>query len=114
MFLLFLERLPGETTKTVFLIADRLPAHEAKAVADWVAGHADRIELFFLPRYAPERNADEYLNNDLKGSINAAGLPGSDGELRSRIERFMSRLLQIPGHVRSYFRHPCVQYAAGV
>ena len=43
----------------------------------WAAEHRDRIELFFLPRYAPERNADEYLNNDMKGSINATGLPGS-------------------------------------
>ena len=61
----------------MFLIVDRLPAHEAKAVPDWVAGHRDRIELFWLPKYAPELNADEYLNNDLKGAINAEGLPGS-------------------------------------
>ena len=39
----------------------------------------DRIELFWLPKYAPELNADEYLNNDLKGSINAEGLPGNRG-----------------------------------
>jgi transposase len=114
MFIMFLGRLLEETTRKVFLIVDHLPAHEAKAVAAWVSEHGDRIELFFLPRYAPERNADEYLNNDLKGSINAAGLPESRGELRSRIEGFMSRLLHLPAHVRNYFRHPCVQYAAGV
>jgi transposase len=113
LFVTFLEKLVSETTRKVFLILDRLPAHEAKAVAAWVAGHADRIELFWLPKYAPERNADEYLNNDLKGAINAEGLPGSAGELRSRIERFMGRLLHLPEHVRNYFRHPCVQYAAG-
>ena len=113
LFLTFLEKLVSETTRKVFLILDRLPAHEAKSVADWVARHGDRIELFWLPKYAPERNADEYLNNDLKGAINAEGLPGSQGELRSRIEWFMSKLLQLPERVRSYFRHPCVQYAAG-
>jgi transposase len=113
LFLTFLEKLSSETTRKVFLILDRLPAHEAKAVADWVAGHSDRIELFWLPKYAPELNAEEYLNDDLKGAINAAGLPGSRGELRSRIEWFMSQLLQLPQRVRSYFRHPCVQYAAG-
>jgi hypothetical protein len=68
--------------------------------------------LFWLPKYAPERNAEEYLNNDLKGAIGAEGLPESQGELRSRIEWFMGKLLQLPEHVRSYFRHPCVQYAA--
>jgi transposase len=112
-FLTFLEKLVSETTRKVFLIADRLPAHESQEVADWVAGHADRIELFWLPKYAPELNAEEYLNNDLKGAINAAGLPGSRGELRSRIEWFMSQLLHLPERIRSYFRHPCVQYAAG-
>jgi len=113
LFVTFLERLLSETTRKVLLILDRLPAHEALEVADWVAEHADRIELFWLPKYAPELNAEEYLNNDLKGAINAAGLPGSRGELRSRIAWFMSQLLQLPERVRSYFRHPCVQYAAG-
>jgi transposase len=114
LFITFLEGLLRETKRKVFLIVDRLRAHEAKAVEGWVAEHKDRIELFFLPKYAPEWNADEYLNNDLKGSINADGLPGSKVELRSRMERFMSQLLHLPEHVRNYFRHPCVQYAAGV
>jgi transposase len=113
LFLTFLEKLLSETTRKVFLILDRLPAHETKAVEGWVAGHADRIELFWLPKYAPELNADEYLNNDLKGAINAEGLPGSREELRSRMVRFMSKLLQLPERVRNYFRHPCVQYANG-
>src|SRR5205823_540711 len=60
-FITFLEGLLRETTRKVFLIVDRLRAHEAKAVEDWVAEHRDRIEIFFLPRYAPELNADEYL-----------------------------------------------------
>ena len=113
LFITFLEGLLRETTRKVFLIVDHLPAHVAKAVAKWVGEHRDRIELFLLPLYAPELNADEYLNNDLKGSINADGLPGSKEELRSRMEQFMSQLRRLPDHVRNYFRHPCVQYAAG-
>jgi transposase len=112
-FVTFLEKLLSETTRKVFLILDRLPAHETKAVADWVAEREDRIELFWLPKYAPELNADEYLNNDMKGAINAEGLPESREELRSRMARFMSKLLRVPAHVRNYFRHPCVQYASG-
>ena len=30
------------------------------------------------------------------------------------MERFMSQLLHLPEHVRNYFQHPCVQYAASV
>jgi hypothetical protein len=111
LFITFLEKLLVETTRKVFLITDRLPAHQAQAVADWVAAHGDRLEVFWLPKSAPELNADEYLNNDLKGSINAEGLPGSREDLRSRMERFMSRLLSLPERVRKYFLHPYVQYA---
>jgi transposase len=113
LFITFLERMLGETTRKVFLIVDRLRAHEAKTVAAWAAEHQDRIELFFLPRYAPERNADEYLNHDLKGAINATGLPGSKEVLRSRIQGFMIKLRHLPEHIRQYFQHPCVTYAAG-
>ena len=100
----------SETTRKIFLIVDRLRAHEAKKVEAWAAEHRDRIELFFLPRYAPERNADEYLNNDMKGSINATGLPGSQEGLRPRIQGFMIKLRHLPEHVRQYFQHPCVKY----
>jgi transposase len=114
LFIRFLERLLKEMRGKLFLIVDRLKAHETKEVQAWVAGHHDRIELFYLPRRAPELNPDEYLNNDLKGSIGAEGLPDSRDQLRSRIERFMSRVCDIPEYARSYFQHPCVQYAAAV
>jgi len=111
LFLVFLGRLLRSTTGKVFLIVDRLPAHQTPEVDRWVAAHRDRIEVFYLPRYAPELNADEYLNNDLKGAVNAAGLPHNTKEVRSRIQGFMQKLLHLPEHVRSYFEHPCVLYA---
>ena len=114
LFITFLEKLLSETTRKVFLIADHLPAHEAQVVAGWLAAHGDRIKLFWLPKCSPELNPDEYLNNDLKGTINTEGLPRNREDLRSRMERFMNRLLNVPKHVRNYFLHPCVQYAAGV
>lgn len=113
LFLTFLEKLLSETTRKAFLIADRLRVHQAHEVEAWAARHADRIKLFWLPKYSPEMNPDEYLNNDLKGAINAEGLPNDKDELRSRIERFMSKLLHLPQHVRGYFQQPCVHYAAG-
>jgi hypothetical protein len=67
LFLVFLTRLVGGAKRKIFLIVDRLPAHGAGAVSGWVASHADQIELFKLPRYAPELNPDESLNNDVKG-----------------------------------------------
>ncbi len=112
LFLVFLGRLLRSTTGKVFLIVDRLRAHQTPQVEGWLARHHERIEVFYLPRYAPERNPDEYLNNDLKGQVNTAGLPHDKPEERLRIQEFMRRLLHLPQHVMSYFQHPSVQYAA--
>jgi transposase len=114
LFLVFLGRLLRSTTGKVFLIIDRLRAHKTPAVVAWLAAHRDRIEVFDLPRYAPELNADEYLNNDLKGQVNEAGLPHNQNEVRSRIQAFMHKLLHLPQHVMNYFQHPSVQYAAAL
>jgi transposase len=114
LFLVFLRRLLRSTIGKIFLIVDRLKAHEDARVAAWLARHRDRIEVFYLPRRAPERNPEEYLNNDLKGQVDAEGLPDSKEALRERMLRFMRRLVHLPEHVMSYFQHPCAQYAAGL
>jgi transposase len=112
LFIAYLESLLQSATRKVFLIVDRLSAHDAKKVEEWVAKHSDRIELFYLPSHAPELNATEYLNQDLKGQVNAEGLPDNEDELRSRIHRFMLGLKQLPERIMAYFQHPCVLYAA--
>jgi hypothetical protein len=61
---------------------------------------------------APELNPGEYLNNDLKGQVNAERLPDTKQELESNFQRFMNKLEELPAHVKSYFQHPKVQYAA--
>jgi transposase len=114
LFLVFLERLLRSTTGKVFLIVDRLRAHMTPAVQAWVAARPERLEVFYLPPYAPELNPDEYLNNDLKGQVNATGLPHNKAEVRSPIQGFMRQLLHLPEHVMNYFQHPSVQYAAAI
>lgn len=114
VFLAFLARLLRGARKKIFLLLDRHPAHEAQAVADWVQQRQERIELFWLPRRAPELNPGEYLNNDVKGQVNAGHLPDTKGELESNFQRFMNKLKGLPAHVRSYFQHPEVQYAAAM
>jgi transposase len=114
LFIVFLERLLRSTTGKVFLIVDRLRAHMTPAVRSWVSARPDRIEVFYLPRYAPELNPDEYLNNDLKNRVNATGLPRDKAEVRSHIQEFMRRLLHLPEHVMHYFQHPSVQYATHI
>jgi transposase len=113
LFLVFLSRLLQGARKKIFLIVDRLPAHEAEIVESWLQGREDRIEMFYLPRRAPELNPVEYLNNDVKTGTNATKLPDSEGELRSNLQRFMQKLAKLPEHIMSYFENPYIHYASG-
>jgi transposase len=112
LFIVFLTRLIAGAAKKVFLIVDHLSVHEAAAVEQWLADKTDRIEVFYLPKYAPERNPDEYLNCDLKANINTDGLPKDREELKGKLRRFMQRLAKLPARVASYFKNKYIEYAA--
>jgi len=114
VFLVFLNKLIEGATRKIFLIADRLQAHKTPEVMAWIEAHKDRIEVYYLPPYSPERNPVEYLNNDMKGEVNKAGLPDDRGTLHASILTFMNKLARVPTHVISYFLHPKVQYAAAI
>jgi transposase len=114
VFLTFLTRLIAGASRKVLLIVDRLQAHKTPEVDAWVAARREQIEVFYLPAYSPELNPVEYLNNDMKGSVNEAGLPSDRPTLQGRLLEFMSRLVRVPEHVISYFLHPWTLYAAPV
>jgi transposase len=112
LFIVFLTRLIAGASKKVFLIVDHLSVHEAAAVEEWLADKKDQIEVFYLPKYTPERNADEYLNCDVKTNINTDGLPKDREELKGKLRRFMQKLSKLPERIASYFKHKYLQYAA--
>ena len=112
LFVRFLTRLLVGATRKIILIVDHLKVHESEPVQVWLHAHREQLEIVGLPRYAPERNPDEYLNNDVKGNLNADGPAASQPELKQKVRRFMQRLGQLPEHVKAYFKHPKVTYAA--
>jgi DDE superfamily endonuclease len=85
------------------------PAHRVTA---WVQDHADRIELYYLPPYAPEHNPDEFLNNDLKQAIARRRTPRDKAALKSGLTSYMRSLQRCPAKVRAFFQAPTVRYAA--
>ena len=112
MFIKFLKRLCKDAGKKVFLIVDNLRVHHAKLVQQWIEPRLDKIELFYLPPYAPESNPDEYLNHDFKTSLRLEPASGSEKDLLQKATRIMNRIAQWPERIRSYFQHPHAAYAA--
>lgn len=112
IFLMFLGRLIRDTDRKLFVIVDNLRVHKAKAVMAWVAEHADQIELFYLPPYAPERNPDEYVNNDVKQAMGRRSTPMDKTAMKAQLKSHMRGLQRRPHKVRSFFQAPDVRYAA--
>lgn len=108
----FMKRLVKDAGRKVFLILDNLKVHHSKLVKAWLAEHQTEIEVFYLPSYSPEKNPDEYLNNDLKRSVHSGIPPRSKEDIRQKTRSFMRRLQHRPNHVAAYFKHPHLAYIA--
>jgi transposase len=112
IFKRFLQRLIKDARRKIFLIVDNLRVHHAKLLSEWLEANKDHIELLFLPSYSPERNPDEYLNNDLKTGLSNIEHPRTTTELLGNIVSHMRMLQKSPEHVMRFFQHPAVKYAA--
>jgi len=110
-FLKFLKRLVKDSPKKIFLVVDNLRVHHSKPVTEWLERNSDKIELFFLPSYSPERNPDEYLNRDLKQSISAKPPARNGNQLNKQLRSHMRNIQKMPDRVKTYFKNPYVSYA---
>jgi transposase len=102
-FIDFLEHLISKASGKIIVFTDRHPAHEAKAVEDWLEGRESQIELEWLPRYSPEYNADEFLNNDLKQVLKNEPMPQSTSAFRETICGILDWIASMPDRVKGYF-----------
>jgi transposase len=108
----FLEALIKDATRKIFLILDNLRAHHSKLVKAWLEEHKERIEIFYLPSYAPELNPDERLNADMKHAISTKVPVRTKTKLKAAAQDHMGLIDQSPDRVRAYFQDPRVKYAA--
>lgn len=103
--------IKGSKTK-LFLILDNLRVHHSKPVKEWLEKQNNKIEVFYLPSYSPDRNPDEYLNCDLKQGMSAKPSPKSQSKLSDNVKNHMRMLQNSPDRVKKYFKHKDIAYAA--
>ena len=112
VFIDFLGRLCKGSSRKIFLIVDNHSVHTSKAVVEWLKGREDKIELFFIPKYSPQLNPPEYLNQDLKANVLKRKRAKNRGELAKIVEGFLLRKKRDKGCVARYFQAAMVKYAA--
>ncbi len=108
----FMEQLIKSSSRKIFLILDNLRVHHSKVAKEWLEGKEDKIEVFYLPSYSPEKNPDEYLNCDLKQGMSAKPAPKDAEKLKENVENHMTMLQQTPERLMKYFLHDDIKYAA--
>jgi transposase len=108
----FMERLVRNRDRKIILILDNLRVHHSKPVKKWLAEHAEKIEVFYLPSYSPELNPDELLNADLKQRVTKAAPARNKTALTRTAIGALRSIQKQPERVESYFQQKDVCYAA--
>lgn len=109
-FILFLKDFLKGRRRPVFLVVDRHPAHIANVVAEHVQSLQGRLELHFLPGYAPELNPDEFVWNHLRQKGVSKTPLGRNESLHARVDADLAAVRRNPALVRSFFHAPSVDY----
>lgn len=111
-FVLFLRNFMKSRRTKVFLVVDGHPAHKATVVKDYIRETQGRLELYFLPPYAPDLNPDEFVWNYMK-SVGVSKKPLKKNEsLRERVEQDLRSISQDEILIASFFLAESVVYTA--
>ena len=110
LFVQLLGKLMYRRKRPLHLVVDGLPAHKSGVVKKYVASLKGRLQLHFLPGYAPELNPDELVWSYAKRT-GTARRPLKAGEtLAVKIDAELNKIRNDPSLVRSFFGHPSVAY----
>lgn len=109
-FVEFLTHLIKGRRKPVFLVLDSHPSHKAKMVAAYIQGMKGKLELHFLPGYAPDVNPDEFVWKHLK-TEGVSKRPLMQGEsLAERVALDLQTIQEDRALVRTFFQAESVAY----
>lgn len=107
---LFLLKIFMKNRGKTFLVLDGHPVHGAKMIKKYVESLKGRLELHFLPGYAPELNPDEFVWNYLKKEGVSKKPLKKNESLKSRVITDLASIKNRPLLVRSFFKAPSVAY----
>ena len=87
----------------IFLVVDGHPSHRAKLVKDYVQGCRGKLELHFLPPYAPDLNPDEFVWQHARTNGTAKKPLRKNESLKARVTQDLANIKADKPLVRSFF-----------
>jgi len=109
-FVEFLRAFMRRRPRRVFLVVDGHPAHRAKMVNQYTESTGGKLELHFLPGYAPELNPDEFVWSNLRSKGTCKKPLKKSESLRKRVDQDLTSIKKDKALVRSFFCAPSVVY----
>jgi transposase len=110
-FVAFLQNFMKGRRAKAFLVVDGHPAHKANIVMQYVQSVKGRLELHFLPPYAPDLNPDEFVWSHMKTNGVSKKPLKKNESMRKRVEEDIANIQANPQLVRSFFSAASVAYA---
>ena len=111
LFVRFLREFMRGRSGPVYLVVDGHPAHKANAVKAYLQQLAGRLELYFLPPYAPDLNPDEFVWAYMKTNGVSKKPLQQNESLTKRVESDLAKIKGSRKLVKSFFDAPSVAYA---
>lgn len=109
-FVTILKTLIKGIRRPVFFIVDGHPVHRANREKKFVASMKGKVELHFLPPYAPDLNPDEFVWNHIKKHGISKKPLRQNESLQRRVEQDLRALEKNPKLLRSFFIAKSVGY----
>lgn len=99
-------------TKPVILIVDGHPVHKSKKVIAYIDSLEGRLEIVFLPPYAPDLNPDELVWHQMR-HVGTSKKPLKKGEsLKNRAIMDLENIRRNKKLIKSFFEEATVSFAA--
>ena len=109
-FVDFLKQLMKHRKAPLELILDSLPAHKGPTVRAYVHSLNGKLQLHYLPGYAPELNPDELVWSHVKRTGTGKKPLRAGEQLQPRVDADLRALQRTPALIRSFFKAPSVAY----
>jgi transposase len=111
LFVQFLKDFMKGRSSKVYLVVDGHPSHTAKVVKEYVQSTQGRLELHFLPPYAPDLNPDEFVWQYVKTNGLSKKPLRKNESLRARVTQDLAVLKTNKKLLQSFFLAESVVYA---
>ena len=110
-FVAFLQNFMKGRSGKALMVVDGHPAHKANIVKHYIQSLKGRLELHFLPPYAPDLNPDEFVWSHMKTNGVSKKPLKKNESMRERVEEDIANIKKNRKLVRSFFCAASVSYA---